>query len=95
MNDKNINDKNKKSKDYWFLYILECGDGSLYTGITNNLEKRIEAHKNGTGAKYTRGRLPLKLLYNEKCKNRSAASKREIEVKKLSRAEKLSLINKF
>ena len=75
----------------WCVYILKCGDGSLYTGITNDLENRIEAHISGTGAKYTKGRGPFKLLYQEKCKDRSEASKREMSIKSLSREEKLEL----
>lgn len=76
----------------WVLYMLRCRDGSLYTGITNNLEKRLEAHRSGKGAKYTRGRGPLELVYTEKCEDKSAALKREVEVKKLSRDEKIQLI---
>ena len=75
----------------WSVYILECNDGSLYTGITNDLDKRIQAHELGRGAKYTRGKGPLNLIYREAHKNRSDASKRESEIKKLSRQEKLAL----
>lgn len=75
----------------WIVYILKCSDGSLYTGITNDLEGRIAAHEGGSGAKYTRGRGPFKLLYQEKCATRSAASKREMGIKRLSRADKLKL----
>lgn len=77
----------------WSVYILKCGDGSLYTGITNDLSKRIEAHESGSGAKYTKGRGPFKLLYTETCEDRSAASKREMEVKSFSREDKLALCN--
>ena len=76
----------------WYLYILQCGDGSLYTGITTDVEKRLEAHRSGKGAKYTRGRLPLKLKYREGCDTHSDALKRELEIKHLSREEKLALI---
>ena len=76
----------------WKLYILRCGDGSLYTGITNNLEKRLAAHRAGRGAKYTRGRGPLELVYREDCADHSAALKREIEIKALPREEKMKLI---
>ena len=79
--------KNKK----WFVYILKCGDGTLYTGITNNLSIRISAHENGTGAKYTKGRGPFTLFYHEMHENRSSASKREIEIKSMDREEKLRL----
>ena len=78
----------------WKLYILRCGDGSLYTGITTDVEKRLEAHRTGKGAKYTRGRGPLELVYREECGNHSAALKRELEIKKLSREEKEKLIEK-
>ena len=76
----------------WSVYILKCDDDSLYTGITNDLDKRIQAHQSGQGAKYTRGKGPLNLVYKEACKNRSEASKRESEIKKLTRQEKLALI---
>ena len=77
---------------YW-LYILRCGDGSLYTGITTDVRRRLEQHRAGTGAKYTRGRGPLTLAYQEECGSRSAALQREWAVKQLTRAEKLALIN--
>ena len=76
----------------WKLYILRCGDGSLYTGITTDVEKRLEAHRSGKGAKYTRGRTPLELVYSEECGDHSTALKRELEIKNLSREEKLKLI---
>lgn len=78
----------------WKLYILRCGDGSLYTGITTDVEKRLEVHRSGKGAKYTRGRSPLELVYCEACGDHSAALKRELEIKALSREEKLKLIKK-
>ncbi|MBR5126240.1 MAG: GIY-YIG nuclease family protein [Oscillospiraceae bacterium] len=78
----------------WYLYILRCGDGSLYTGITTDVEKRLETHRSGKGAKYTRGRLPLELVYQETCGSHSDALKRELAVKKYSRAEKQKLIDK-
>lgn len=76
----------------WSVYILECGDGSLYTGITNDVPARLLAHQEGRGAKYTKGRGPLTLKYQEECEDRSAASKREMIIKKLSRDEKLALM---
>lgn len=83
----------KKNKSDWFVYILECNDKTLYTGITNNLEKRLEQHNNGQeAAKYTRARRPVKCVYKEKQLDRSSATKREMEIKKLSRSEKLNLI---
>ena len=76
----------------WVLYILQCGDGTLYTGITDDLPRRFAAHTEGKGAKYTRGRGPLTIVYQENCLDRSQASKREYEVKQLTRLEKLALI---
>ena len=76
----------------WHLYILRCADGTLYTGITTDVDKRFEAHCAGKGAKYTRGRGPLTLVYREECGDHSSALKRELEVKKLSRPEKERLI---
>jgi len=78
----------------WKLYILRCGDGSLYTGITTDVDRRLDEHRSGNGAKYTRGRGPLELVYSEECGDHSAALKRELEIKALSRAEKLKLIQK-
>ena len=76
----------------WYLYMLRCKDGSLYTGITTDVEKRLEAHRAGKGAKYTRGRGPLELVYREECGTHSAALKRECEIKALTREQKNSLI---
>jgi putative endonuclease len=76
----------------WYLYIVRCRDDSLYTGITNDLEKRLADHNRGRGAKYTAARRPVELVYQESWPDRSAASRREAEVKKLSRVDKLSLI---
>jgi predicted GIY-YIG superfamily endonuclease len=81
-----------KTMNTWKLYILRCGDGTLYTGITTDVEKRLEAHRTGKGAKYTRGRSPLELVYREDCGDHSTALKREIEIKKLTREEKEKLI---
>ena len=76
----------------WYLYILRCRDDSLYTGITTDVEKRLEMHRSGKGAKYTRGRAPLELVYREECGDHSQALKRELEIKALTRKEKLLLI---
>jgi len=77
----------------YFIYILECSDKTLYTGITTDLDRRLEEHNNSTkGAKYTKLRRPVKLVYSEESENRSSASKREYAIKKLSRVEKLALI---
>lgn len=78
----------------WKLYILRCGDGTLYTGITTDVARRFDEHSSGKGAKYTRGRGPLVLVYQEECGDKSAASRREWEIKALSREEKLQLIKK-
>jgi len=78
----------------WYLYILRCADNTLYTGITTDVEKRLEAHRSGKGAKYTRGRTPLELVYREICGSHSDALKRELEIKKLTRQEKQNLIEK-
>lgn len=77
-----------------YVYILECGDNTLYTGWTNNLDKRIQTHSEGKGAKYTRGRLPVKLVYFEKFEDKISAQKREYAIKKLSKENKLKLLNK-
>ena len=76
----------------WYLYILRCADGTLYTGITTDVERRLEAHRSGKGAKYTRGRSPLELAYREECGSHSDALKRELLVKKMSREQKEQLI---
>lgn len=76
----------------WVVYILECKDKTLYTGITNNLERRLHQHETGVGAKYTKGRGPFKILYKENCLDRSEASIREAQIKQLSKEEKIKLI---
>ena len=79
----------------WYLYILRCKDSTLYTGITTDVEKRFEAHQSGKGAKYTRGRGPLELVYRETCGTHSDALKRECAVKALSRLQKQDLIDTY
>lgn len=79
----------------WFLYILRCKDGTLYTGITDDPERRLRAHNEGKGAKYTRGRAPLTLCYLESCGSHGDALRREIAVKKLTRPEKEALCVSF
>ena len=74
------------------LYIIKCADGSLYTGIARDLEARLETHRQGVGSKYVRARLPFSLVYTEKLKNRSKATKREMKIKKMTREDKLELI---
>ena len=76
----------------WIVYILHCKDDTFYTGITNNLDKRIAAHNKGLGAKYTKGRAPLVLVYKELCNNRSSALKRELFIKSLNRNQKKELL---
>lgn len=76
-----------------YVYILKCADDTLYTGWTTDLENRINTHNSGNGAKYTRSRLPVEMVYREECADKSYALKRENEIKKMSRAEKLQLIN--
>lgn len=81
------------SPENWTVYILCCADGTLYTGITNDLRRRMAEHESGQGAKYTKGRSPLRLVYQESCQGRSPASKRENEIKSLGREAKLSLVS--
>jgi predicted GIY-YIG superfamily endonuclease len=76
----------------WQVYVVQCGDGSLYTGITRQVVERVAAHNKGTGAKYTRSRLPVTLVYSEPASDRSAASQREYQIKQLSRPAKFKLI---
>lgn len=79
------------SEQGWSVYILRCGDGTLYTGIARNLPRRIQQHASGTGAKYTKKRGPFDLVFHETFETRSAALIREAAIKKLSRAAKLKL----
>ena len=76
----------------WYVYILRCGDGSLYTGISDDVLRRLAAHRAGKGAKYTRGRGPLELVYTQALPDKSAALRREAEIKRLRREEKEKLI---
>ena len=78
-----------------YTYIVQCADGTLYTGWSADLEKRLAAHNAGTGAKYTRHRLPVQLVYWEYQENKSAAQKRESSIKKLGRRQKIALITEF
>ena len=84
----------KPYKPKWTVYILKCGDGSLYTGITNDLEKRLAAHDAGKGAKYTRGRGPLTVFYTEHHRTKGFALKREAVIKSLNRQDKLAAIKR-
>ncbi|MGB5823301.1 MAG: GIY-YIG nuclease family protein [Proteocatella sp.] len=82
-----------ENEKYHFVYILECSDRTLYTGYTTDLERRIKVHNASKGAKYTRGRLPVKLMYYENHDSAGVALKREYEIKKKTRQQKLELIN--
>jgi len=77
----------------WMVYILKCSDGTFYTGISNNLKARIEKHNSGKGAKYTKPRRPVNLVYSEICSDKSSSLKREMQIKKLSRQKKMDLID--
>ena len=79
----------------WVVYILQCKDGTLYTGSTDRLDHRLAMHRAGKGAKYTRGRGPLVLRYHENCPDKSAALRRECAIKKLTRPEKLALCAQY
>ena len=76
----------------WWVYMLRCGDGSLYTGTAADVDRRLAVHQSGKGAKYTRSHLPVEVVYREALSDRSAALRRECAIKRLSRAEKLDLI---
>jgi putative endonuclease len=78
---------------YWTVYMLECADHTLYTGITNDLDRRLAEHASGKGARYTKGRGPFRLVYQEICASRAEASRRESAIKLLSRAKKLRLLS--
>lgn len=78
----------------WYVYILRCGDDTLYTGVTDDVEKRIAAHRAGKGAKYTRGRGPLEPVFVEEQPDKSAALRREYEIKQMTRQKKLELLQK-
>ena len=78
---------------HWIVYMLECADTSLYTGITNDLDRRLAEHAAGKGARYTKGRGPFRLVYRETCQSRAEASKRETAIKSLDRAKKRQLFS--
>ncbi|MCE2725373.1 MAG: GIY-YIG nuclease family protein [Planctomycetaceae bacterium] len=82
----------RRDSSRWLVYLLRCRDGSLYTGITNDLPKRLKAHAAGRASKYTRSRLPVRLAYKEAQRSKSAALKREAAIKRLRRAEKDRLL---
>ena len=76
----------------WHVYLLECGDGSLYAGVTTDLERRLAQHRRGAGARYTRGRGPLRLVHSEPARSRGRALRREAELKRLKRPGKLLVV---
>ena len=79
----------------WVVYMVKCNDNSIYTGISNNLKKRLDTHVKGNGSKYVRARLPFKLIFTEECQSRSKAIKREIEIKKLNKKNKELLVKLY
>ena len=79
----------------WYVYMLRCGDGTLYTGITDDIAKRLSAHQAGKGAKYTRGRGPLELVYTQQLSDKSEALKREYALKQLKKSEKEKLCRAY
>src|SRR3972149_1693240 len=84
--------KSQATDSPWLVYMVECRDGSLYTGITNDIERRLSQHNDGTGARYTRSRRPVELRYQQVCENRSAALVRECAVRLMSPKEKWALV---
>ena len=84
--------RNKSPVSRWFVYIVRCGDGSLYTGITTDVNRRCKQHNAGTASRYTRSRRPVKLVYQEVRRNQSSALKREVAIKDMTRQEKLAMI---
>ena len=84
----------KRSGTKWFVYLLRCGDGTLYTGITKDVTRRTQQHNAGTASRYTRSRLPVALVYQESAPSQSLALKREATIKAMSRLDKESLIAK-
>ncbi len=89
-----IRNKSAPVKTRWCLYVLECGDGTLYTGVTTDLARRVAQHNDGKASSYTRSRRPVRLIYQERCRGRSDALKKEYAVKQLSKKDKEKYINK-
>jgi putative endonuclease len=77
----------------WYVYIIQCSDGSLYTGVTTDISRRVKAHNEKSGGSYTRIRAPVKLVYQEPAQNQSTALKREAQIKRWTKEKKLALIN--
>ena len=84
--------RSKKKKEPWFIYILKCADESFYTGVTNDLERRLKVHNAGRASKYTRARRPVAMIYQEPCRGRTEALIRECEIKSWSRLQKEKLV---
>lgn len=84
----------ERSEQVWWVYILRCADGTLYTGMAADVDRRVQVHNRGQGAKYTRGRGPVEAVYREACAGRGEALRREAAIKKLPRREKLALIDR-
>lgn len=89
-----VGKQSERQESISYTYVVECGDGSLYTGWTNHLEERMQSHNDGKGAKYTRSRLPVRLVHYEEFATKQEAMKREYAIKQLSRRDKLLLIEK-
>ncbi len=87
--------KKKKKTVSWLLYILKCRDNTLYTGITIDVSRRVQQHNSGTASHYTRSRLPVKLIFSERCRGRSKALKKEYAIKQLSRKEKEEYVRRL
>lgn len=85
----------KRVREKWFLYILKCADASLYTGIAKDVQKRFQMHSKGKGARYTRTRRPLEIVYEEPCRSRTHALIREYAVKSLPQSKKINLLESF
>jgi len=92
MENKDRRRKRNPARQKWSVYLLRCADGSLYTGITKDVKRRCQQHSAGTASRYTRSRLPVKMVYQEAAAHRSLALKREAAIKALTRAEKLALV---
>ena len=84
-----------ESKNNWYLYLVRCADDTIYTGISSDVQARIDKHNSGRGAKYTQARLPVRLIYSESQPNRISAMKREVEVKKWGKRRKENLASEF
>ena len=89
----NASRKRKKPGKQWYLYVLLCSDSTLYTGITNDLPRRLDQHNSGTASRYTRSRVPVQCVYKERCKGKSSALKKEYAFKQFTRNEKRAYIN--